>query len=159
MKFLNFLVKKWRVTAILLGITIATVVGVVFVKASTVTIMVDKSTIAFTGTNMMEVIKATANLSLDPGVSGGTYSWTVEDPQVATVTANEGSGTVLSKGAGKTTVNVSYSLSDGTTDTKRSQSQARCKATLRPDIFSLRIPRSGCRVQCRVRVPLQYKKC
>lgn len=119
MKFLNFLVKKWRIVAIMLGITIATAVGVVIVKASTVTIMVDKATIAFTGTNMMEVIKATANLSLDPGVSGGTYSWTVEDPQVATVTANEGSGTVLSKGAGKTTVNVSYSLSDGTTDTKR----------------------------------------
>ena len=119
MKILNFIASKWKVTTILLCIAIATVVGVAVVKASTVTIMVDKSTIAFTGTNMTETISATANLSLDPGVSSGSFQWTVDDPQVATVTANEGNGSIISKGAGKTTVNISYSLSDGTTDTKK----------------------------------------
>ena len=111
MKILNFIASKWKITTILLCIAIATVVGVVVVKASTVTIMVDKSTIAFTGTNMTENISATANLSLDPGVSSGSFQWTVDDPQVATVTANEGNGSIISKGAGKTTVNISYSLS------------------------------------------------
>lgn len=119
MKLLNFIASKWKISAALLGIAIATVIGVVVVKASTVTIMVDKSTIAFTGTNMTETISATANLSLDPGVSSGSFQWSVDDPQVATVTANEGNGSIISKGAGKTTVNISYSLSDGTTDTKR----------------------------------------
>ncbi len=119
MKIINFLASKWKVATILLGIAIATVIGVVVVKASTVTIMVDKASIAFTGTNMTETISATANLSLDPGVSSGNFQWTVDDPQVATVTANEGNGSIISKGAGKTTVNISYSLSDGTTDTKK----------------------------------------
>ena len=119
MKILEFIASKWKVTTILLCIAIATVIGVVAVKASTVTIMVDKSTIAFTGTNMTESISATANLSLDPGVASGNFIWTVDDPQVATVTANEGNGSIISKGAGKTSVNISYTLSDGTTDTKK----------------------------------------
>ena len=114
MKILEFIASKWKVTTILLCIAIATVIGVVAVKASTVTIMVDKSTIAFTGTNMTESISATANLSLDPGVASGNFIWTVDDPQVATVTANEGNGSIISKGAGKTSVNISYTLSDGT---------------------------------------------
>lgn len=119
MRLFNFLRKKWKVATTLLLIAIATVIGVVAVRASTVTIMVDKATIAFTGTNLTETISATANLSLDPGVSGGTYSWSVDDPDVATVTANEGTGSVISKGAGKTVVNISYTLSDGTSDTKK----------------------------------------
>ena len=119
MRFINFLKGHWKTAVILMVIAIATTIGVVAVRASTVTIMVDKATIAFSATNLTETINATANLSLDPGVSGGTYSWSVDDPEVATITANEGSGTVLSKGAGKTTVNITYMLSDGTSDTKR----------------------------------------
>ncbi|MGN0375282.1 MAG: Ig-like domain-containing protein [Butyrivibrio sp.] len=118
MKLLNFLKRHIKAAIILGVIAVATTVGVVLVRASTVTIMVDKATVAFSGTNKTETLNATVNLSLDPGVSSGTYAWSVGDPEVATIMANEGNGTITSKGAGKTTVNITYTLSDGTNDSK-----------------------------------------
>lgn len=119
MRLINFLKGHWKTAVILVVIAIATTIGVVVVRASSVTIMVDKSTIAFAANNMTETINATVNMSVDSGVNVVGYNWSIDDTNVATVTANEGSGTVYAKGAGKTTVNITYTLSDGASDTKR----------------------------------------
>lgn len=42
----------------------------------------------------------------------------MNDPEVATVSNNEGAGMVYSKGAGKTNLVVKYSLTDGTSASK-----------------------------------------
>lgn len=118
MKFLNFLKKHWKTSAAISVIVIATIVGVVYVKASTVSISVSLSSINFAEGQTSQELTAKVDLSLDNDVSIVGWDWTMVDTEVATVSNNEGSGIVYSKGAGKTSLNVRYSLSDGTNATK-----------------------------------------
>ncbi len=114
MKFLRLLKKHWKISSAFVAIIIATTIGVVMVKASTVTLSLDTASISFATANASQTITAQVNLVLDSGVSTGSYNWAMNDSEVATVSANEGVGTVMAKGAGKTILNVRYTLSDGT---------------------------------------------
>ena len=118
MNFLNAIKKHWKIASGVTAIFIATVVGVVLVKASTVTISLSLATINFAEGQTSQEIRATVDLSLenDAGVVG--WNWTMVDTEVATVSNNEGNATVYAKGAGKTSLSVRYSLTDGTNASK-----------------------------------------
>jgi uncharacterized protein YjdB len=118
MKFLNYIKNHWKVSATLFAIMIATIVGVVIVKASSVAITVSLTSINFVEGQNTQAVEASVSLNLDTGTGIVGWAWTMTDPEVATVSNVEGSGQVLSKGAGKTTLNISYSLTDGTNANK-----------------------------------------
>lgn len=118
MKILNFIKKHWKSVSAVFAIMIATVIGVVMVKASTVQITVSIASINFTEGQSSQSISASVSMSIDDDAAPIGWTWTMTDPEVATVSNSEGSATVFSKGAGKTTLNVKYSLTDGTNASK-----------------------------------------
>lgn len=118
MKILNFIKKHWKSTSAICAIVIATVIGVVIVRASTVQLSVNLASINFTEGQNSQGITASVSLSLDNDAGIIGWNWSMSDPEVATVSNNEGAGTVFSKGAGKTTLNIKYSLTDGTSASK-----------------------------------------
>ena len=83
MNFLNAIKKHWKIASGVTAIFIATVVGVVLVKASTVTISLSLATINFAEGQTSQEIRATVDLSLenDAGVVG--WNWTMVDTEVA----------------------------------------------------------------------------
>lgn len=118
MKFLNYIKNHWKVASTLIAIMIATVIGVVIVKASTVSITVSLTSINFVEGQNTQAVEASVSLNLDTGTGIVGWAWSMNDPEVATVSNVEGSGQVISKGAGKTNLNISYSLTDGTSANK-----------------------------------------
>ena len=118
MKILNFIKKHWKSASAIFAIMIATIIGVVMVKASTVQITVSLSSINFTEGQNSQSITASVSMSIDNDAAPIGWNWSMTDPEVATVSNNEGSGTVFSKGAGKTSLNIKYSLTDGTEASK-----------------------------------------
>ena len=113
MRILNYIKKHWKTAAILCSIVIATIVGVVLVKASTVSITLNVSSINFTEGQNSQDIAANVTITIDPGAAPIGWNWSMTDPEVATVSNTESAATVYSKGAGKTTLKVRYSLTDG----------------------------------------------
>lgn len=118
MKFLNYIKKHWKTVSALAAIMIVTIVGVVIVRASSVSIIVNLTSINFVEGQASQAVEASVTLNIDTGTSIVGWSWTMSDPEVATVSNMEGSGQVTIKGAGKTNLNISYSLTDGTSATK-----------------------------------------
>ncbi len=118
MKFLNLIKKHWKASSALVAIVILTVIFVVIVKASTVQLTVNLASINFTEGQNSQAITASVALNLDNDAGIVGWNWSMNDPEVATVSNNEGAGVVYSKGAGKTNLVVKYSLTDGTNASK-----------------------------------------
>ena len=118
MKFLNLIKKHWKASSALVAIVILTVIFVVIVKASTVQLTVNLASINFTEGQNSQAITASVALNLDNDAGIVGWNWSMNDPEVATVSNNEGAGMVYSKGAGKTNLVVKYSLTDGTSASK-----------------------------------------
>ena len=65
MKFLNYIKNHWKVASTLIAIMIATVIGVVIVKASTVSITVSLTSINFVEGQNTQAVEASVSLNLD----------------------------------------------------------------------------------------------
>lgn len=105
MKFKKFLLKHWKSFTAVLAVLIATTVGVVIVKAATVSLSVDVPQIVFTNTSQVVTVNAQATIIGATSVSG-TYVWTMADQNVASVTYMDGVGTVKPLKGGKTKLTV-----------------------------------------------------
>ena len=109
MRFTNFLKKHWKIASMLMAIVIATTIGVVIVKAATIVLTVDTTNINFTSTSQSVTVNATVSL-INATSTNGQFSWSVQDQMVASVSYNEGVGTVSSLAGGKTKLTVGYLL-------------------------------------------------
>ena len=114
MKFLGFIKEHWKVASILVGIIIATCIGVAVVSATTVILNVDVASIDFPqGTGSKEV-KASLTV-YDGSGTGGAFTWAISDPSVASAEQlRDGVCAVVAQAAGKTYLTISYQLNDST---------------------------------------------
>lgn len=111
MKFAKFIKKHWKAAAAIFAIVIATTVGVVAVRAVTVTLSVDRPVINFNSDSEVVTVNATVSI-IDATTTTGAFTWAIADPNVATVSNSEGVGTVMARAAGKTNLTVGYLLDD-----------------------------------------------
>lgn len=109
MRFVNFIKKNWKTASILCVIAIATVIGVVVVRAASVTLTIDHGSIIF-NSNVPEEVKASVTVTADGGDTTGAYSWSIGDDKVANVSGSNGTVSVAPVGAGITNLTVVYSL-------------------------------------------------
>ncbi len=109
MKFAKFIKKHWKAAAAIFAIAVATTVGVVAVRAATVTLTVDRPVINFNSDSETVTVNATVSI-INATTTQGAFTWGIADQNVAAVSNNEGVGTVTAKAAGKTTLTVGYIL-------------------------------------------------
>lgn len=111
MKFAKFIKKHWKAAAAIFAIAVATTVGVVAVRAATVTLNIDRPIISFNSDSEVVTVNATVSI-INASQTTGTWTWGMADPNIAVVTNSEGVGTVSARAAGKTTLTVGYLLED-----------------------------------------------
>lgn len=111
MKFAKFIKKHWKAAAAIFAIAIATTVGVVVVRAATVTLSVDRPVINFNSDSEVVTVNATVSI-INATTTTGAFTWAMADPNIAVVSNNEGVGTVTARAAGKTNLTVGYLLDD-----------------------------------------------
>ncbi|MCM1307847.1 MAG: Ig-like domain-containing protein [Butyrivibrio sp.] len=116
MKFAGFIKKHWKAAAAIFAIMVATTVGVVAVRAATITLNVDRQVINFNSDSEVVTVNATVSI-FNASATNGTFAWATADPNIAVVSASEGIGTVSARAAGKTNLTVGYYL-DGDSEIK-----------------------------------------
>ncbi len=123
MRFINFIKKHWKASALFIAIVIATTVGVVLVRASSISMTLDTAALNFasTGSEYAAEVKVTS-LVVDStgGDTNGSYTWSIADNSVATVSILEtGRVKITPVGAGVTSLEVTYKLNNENTSTSK----------------------------------------